>query len=173
MSGCVAPTQLQMTSTPQPKDAPSTAALGRRLLLLATADMRPDGQALGRVGGRLFTSHDVRQWVDRAIADALANEGYVLAEDGALQIEPRILKAYVDSIDVAKTAVLVLEIQFTRGDRTSVKRIYRGQHAGLNWASGDGEVTLSLQRCLSTCLRAAIADVRQLSYPGNDTAWRD
>ena len=155
------------------KDPSSTRAEGRTVALQTVMDARPDGQELGRVGGRPFKSNDVRDWVHAALHETLHHEGYAFADDSAVTLRPKILKAYVDSIDVVKTAVVVLEVSYVRADGRAVRRVYRGQQSGVNWNSGEEEVMGALKKALQTCLRRFVVDVRELTHPGNEALWRE
>jgi uncharacterized lipoprotein YajG len=173
LAGCATSKQLQLTASAAPQTSKTTAAVGREINLLPVIDSRSDPAALGRVAGTLFTSDDASTWLANSIQQSLLTEGYVFSESASFSVQTRILKLYVDSIDIAKTAVLVLEVKFSRADGRAVTRIYRGQQVGINWASGEGEVLASLRKCLTTCLREMIKDVRELSHPANDGLWRD
>lgn len=163
VQGCNAPANLQLTTAPVHPEPRTTVAGQRQLHLLPVVDERHNQDQLGKVAGRRFTSDDLTEWVNVALRDSLQTEGFVSDPTAELTLQPRICKAYVDNVDIAKTAVFVMEFNYTvRGETES--RTYRGQDAVLNWGSGKAEVTASLQRALQKCIRQMIVEVRARTY---------
>ncbi len=105
--------------------------------------------SLGGLAGRSVSSAEVPAWIDGELA-ALASPGFVVVTGPAadvaasLVIRPRLLKAYVDGLNVTKTAVIVLGVDIVAPGGTVTKRLYRGQHASLNWATREDEVVSAL-----------------------------
>jgi hypothetical protein len=127
-------------------------------------DRRPDTDRLGMVGGRQFSSGDVCLWIDQELR-SMASPSFVALEAStpdaapALRLRPRLLKAYVHSVQDAKAAVIVLEVQFIKSDGASWARVFRGQQASMNWFSSKGEVTAALQDAMSVIVSDLKADI--------------
>ncbi len=108
------------------------------------------------MGGRPFSGSDLPAWIDQTML-RLGTEKFRVAasptaqQEIALQVQPRLIKAYVDSITSSKTAVIVIEMEIVRPDGTKWIRHFRGQDAGANWSSGEDEVVASLRRALARC----------------------
>lgn len=145
-----------------------------------------DGRAagseeLGAIGGRPFSAGELVTWVDRELS-GLGTASFTVARQPpaggppALTVRLRVLKAYVQSVNVTKAAVVVLQAQLEQpAGAAPVTRTVRGQHASLNWASGEGEVTEALREALDACLDQLRADVESRLYPGGvpaELVWR-
>jgi hypothetical protein len=165
LTGCTTePAKLSLTSSVTSNR--SVRARGEAVVQVAIApveDQRPHGHSLGQVGGRAFESGELTKWVGEELCALSTTRFACLPLQGtaatSLTLRPRLLKAYVDSVDIAKTAVVVLEIDFIGGDGAIQTHIYRGQLAGANWASTAGEVSRALHTALKRCLVRVQADI--------------
>jgi hypothetical protein len=116
------------------------------------------------VAGRSFSTGGVAAWVDEALGGLsapawFAARGEAPGSPAALTLRPRILKAYVDSLAVTKTAVVVLEVDLAGPSGPAETRRYRGQHASMNWASGEDEVRNGLHAAMADAAQKLSAEV--------------
>jgi len=158
--GCNSPRHVALTLTAADnyRPAPVPAAANQVVARFTPAkDCRLDRTSLGAVGGNIFDTGEVLSWLDQSFQTLGTAHWKAASQDpttGApvVTIHPSLLKLYVDSVSVSKTAVIVIQLDFELpGDKTA-QQIYRGQYAGMNWASGTGEVTSSLHHALDDCL---------------------
>jgi hypothetical protein len=169
--GCLSPAKLDLTDA-TPMIEQKTPAVGAPLVhVVPSQDVRISREDLGVVGGRPFSGKDLPAWIDRAILK-LGTEKFRISTgetqppDAALMIRPRLIKAYVDSITTSKTAVIVIEAEIVRPDGTALTRHFRGQDAGANWGSGEGEVIESLRRALAVCSAKMRVEIEALLTAG-------
>jgi hypothetical protein len=169
--GC-APVRLERAQLSTAAPAPPCAAAGApRVWIAGIVDARPDTSSLGSIGARPVSSADVTAWIDGELA-ALASPGFTARAGGEpnagdrLAVRTRILKAYVDGVNVTKTAVLVLGAELTAPDGAVTRRTYRGQTAGVNWWGSEGEAAAALREAAANCLEQLRADVETLLHPG-------
>jgi hypothetical protein len=161
LTGC-ATTRLELSptpATPSPRRLAQIAAtrVNTVVQLNPVVDQRPSADTLGDVAGRAFNVGQVNPWIDQALHDLVAARFTLRTANDpstpAHTITPRLLKLYVDNVNITKTAVVVLQLDFTAADGTRTEEIYRGQYAGMNWASTEGEVSASLRSALDLCLK--------------------
>jgi hypothetical protein len=170
LAGCAtAPVQLGKAQLAGERRAACAAAGAPRVWFAKTADARPDPATLGTIGGRTFSSGEVAAWVDDELA-AMASPGFTVASGGAanaasLVLRPRILKAYVDGIAVTKTAVVVLGFDIVGPNGEVSSRTYRGQQAGVNWATTEGEGSGALRDAALSCFEQLRADLERVLHP--------
>jgi hypothetical protein len=143
--------------------SPSRDRVIPTVLIAPLEDHRPHGNSLGNVAGRPFQANEPAKWVEQELC-ALSSAQFVcsLATNNAvssLTLRPRLLKAYVNSVDIAKTAVVVVEIDFVEGEGGAQTRVYRGQLTRANWASTESEVENALRTALRRCLAQVRTDI--------------
>ena len=172
LAGCTAPVRLSRSDLMRDESSDDTVDGGlppaprpdaAPIAILPVEDRRPDPNSLGEVGNRSFGSSELKGWVDEQLA-AVASPDFVVVKGPAprpprLTVRPRILKAYVGALDVTKSAVIVIEVEFVPAGGASVSRVFRGQDASLNWGNGQGEVTRALQRATAACLEQIRGDI--------------
>lgn len=166
-SACLSPAELTLArSAPVTSSAKLSTSSTKPVVCVHTIDdQRPLNDELGKVGGRSFSAKDVPAWIEQRFRN-LASPAFTLADTNtatkpALTIRPRILKAYVGSVDITKTAVIVVEVDYIGADDTITSLVYRGQHAAMNWASDEEEVRSALEKALNRCLTRVKADIEQ------------
>jgi hypothetical protein len=129
-------------------------------------DSRTD-TTLGSVAGRPFALGEVSEWLDRELA-SIASPMFVLTkvpESGAtanLTVHPRLLKTYLNSAGTSKMAVVVMQVRFVSPAGVVHARVYRGQHASMNWASAEGEVMNALRDAAAVCRTQIRQDIETL-----------
>ena len=172
LAGCAtAPVEIHRADLSSP-DAASRAPDpdAPRVWIANIEDGRSD-TTLGALAGRSFSSAELPAWIDGELA-ALASPGFAVMTGPApgarasLILRPRLLKAYVDSVNVTKTAVIVLGVDIVALDGTTTARLYRGQHASLNWATSGSEVAGALQDAAASCLEQLRVDLEVRLHPG-------
>ena len=174
MAGCATgPATLSLAPiTPQRVSKPTGATIPT-VTIAPLEDHRPQGNSLGNVGGRLFEANEPAKWIELELR-ALSSSRFVCAGAeidavSTLTLRPRLLKAYVNSLDVAKTAVVVVEIDYVRNDAAPETRVYRGQLTGANWASTKGEVENALRTALKRCLAQVQRDIETQLATASET----
>jgi hypothetical protein len=173
-TGCTnAPATLNLMET---APSPSTRAVSHQIAndkpsirLRPSVDMRPADTGLGNVAGRPFAAENLMPWIDRELAKLAAQTANIIADTSEapdttgseiITVHPRLLKVYVDSVSVARTAVVVLQIDYTTSAGVTETKIFRGQFAGANWASGDNEVKSALKRAFFSCAQKWTDDLK-------------
>ncbi|HTQ30153.1 MAG TPA: hypothetical protein VMI53_02995 [Opitutaceae bacterium] len=157
-SGCNTPetTRLDFTTpagvqgTPV---APSKSSL--RVAWLAVEDQRLDATSLGHIGSRAYVAKSFLPWLDQQLR-AVKGTNFAEAGDPAradLVIKPILLKLYIQNIEVTKSAVVVLRLEFSSHGKSSGQLTCRGQYAGMNWWGSDEEMAGAIQEAFTDCLR--------------------
>lgn len=170
MAGCGTPARLDLTQATPALEQKAPAVNAPLIHVAPAQDLRLNREDLGIVGGRPFSGSDLPAWINQTMV-RLGTEKFRVTtaqtppQDVALQIHPRLIKAYVDSITTSKTAVIVIEVDIVRPDGTTLTRHFRGQDAGANWSSGEGEVIESLRRALARCGTKMRAEIETLLAP--------
>ena len=154
--------QLDLTvpaSTEAPSRASSKSAL--RVAWLATEDKRIDATSLGHVGSGAYVAKSILPWIDQQLC-AVKGTNFAKADDPAkadLVIKPTLLKLYIQNIDITKSAVVVLRLEFSSHGKPSGQFICRGQYAGVNWWNSDEEMVGAIQEAFADCLRNLTASL--------------
>jgi hypothetical protein len=110
------------------------------------------------------TSEELTRWIDEELA-SLSSASFALTRETraeravTLSLHPRLLKAYVDGVEVSKTASIVIEVEFVSAIRPNQSRVFRGQHASLNWWGSRGELATALKEALASCLEQIKAEI--------------
>jgi hypothetical protein len=157
-SGCVPPpARLDLThASVGPVVTVTPLAGAARIRVLPLEDKRMNTDNLGRVAGRVFSANEIGDWANQRL-QRLSSTAFVLVPDGGtgepprLTLQPRLLKTYVDSVSVSKSAVVVIEVEFSSPASPNAVRVYRGQQTNLNWSSSAGELTGALEVALDRC----------------------
>jgi hypothetical protein len=123
-------------------------------------DSRPDSAILGSVGGRPVNAVESARWVESELRRAVAAR-YNLVSDAshALTLQPRLHKLYVSSLDITKTAVVVLELRVIHADGRSTGRYFRGQYSSMNWGSTEGEILEAVRAAVRNCMAQVKAGI--------------
>jgi|GEM_PF-2523403 len=159
LAGCNSTARLDL-SPPASKSEPvrREAKTGAVIVEFATTkDCRLDPEALGSVAGRRFDGDNAGPWIDAGLK-TLDSAYYTVRTDprhppATITAHPTLLKLYVDSVAITKTAVVVIQLDFDLPGNRTATRFYRGQYAGMNWGSGAGEMTSALHLALDDCLK--------------------
>ena len=147
--------QLDLTvpvSADDPSTAPSKSSL--RVAWLAIEDQRLDATSLGHIGNDAYVAKSILPWVNQQLC-AIRGTSFAEAEDPAkadLVIKPTLLKLYIQNINIAKSAVVVLRLEFLRQGKPSGQFTCRGQYTGMNWWNSDEEMAGAIQEAFADCL---------------------
>lgn len=117
-------------------------------------DVRDDTQSLGMLGGRPISVSDSSAWLESGLK-ALADEPAIRmagSDDAEITLRAELQKAYIMSMQVAKTSNVVATLHYDRKGMEDGSQVYRGQDTGVNWGSGAEEAQGSLNRALSDLL---------------------
>ncbi len=127
--------------------------------LLPLVDLRADASIMGAVGRRPVTAAETARWLQSELENALLANYRLGSADGSLiTIEPVLHKLYVSSVDITKTAVVVIELRITDPGGRNHSRHYRGQHASMNWNSTEGEILQAVQAAVRQCMNRIKAE---------------
>jgi len=154
--------QLDLTvpvSTDDPSTAPSKSSL--RVAWLAIEDQRLDATSLGHIGNDAYVAKSILPWVNQQLC-ALRGTNFAEAEDPVkadLVIKPTLLKLYIQNVNIAKSAVVVLRLEFLRQGKPSGQFTCRGQYAGMIWSGSDEEMAGAIQEAFADCLRNLTASL--------------
>jgi hypothetical protein len=170
LAGCGTPAKLDLRQAAPVLEQKLAIAAAPLVHIAPAQDIRSNREDLGIVGGRPFSGSDLSAWINQTML-RLGTEKFrvstsqTIPHDTALEIYPRLVKAYVDSITTSKTAVIVLEVVIIRPDGSKIVRHFRGQDAGVNWSSSEGEVVESLRRALARCGMKMRSEIETLLRP--------
>jgi len=146
------------------------------IVLRPIEDRRPEGmrQQLGVVGGRGVLEKNSAAWVEAALIDLNGhNFRVVKSSDGQAPTgwlaKPRILQLYTSSLNVAKTATVVIELELVGPENKTSIHTYNGRIAAANWGSGEEEIENSLRKALQKCLKQMRSDLELVSQAGAQT----
>ena len=124
-------------------------------------DRRLDRKLLGHIGPQAYVAESILPWIDRQLG-AIHGPDLIIVNNPAkadVVITPYLLKFYLQSIDVTKSAVVVLALKFEPSGQPAQERIYRGQYAGMNWSDSDEEMIGALRAAFSDCLHHIVTDL--------------
>jgi hypothetical protein len=150
VGGCsTAPIVLPAAYTPARAKGQAAPLRGACMLNLAgVRDVRPDPDYSGEVAGRPVVGTHLGSWMTGGLGQLLAPQG-----DATLRVEVDLTKAYFASLNVAKSANLVVRARFFRDGALRGEETLRGADTSTNWASGEAET--------QAALRAALHDLAQ------------
>jgi hypothetical protein len=128
-----------------------------------------DPQVLGQVAGRSVRAPaDTKAWVREIMAD-LKQLGVMVqfgadspAKPSAIDARAELKTAWVSSVTTAKTASVVLSMQYLRGGALLKAADYRGSISRANWNSGDAEIQRMVDSAFTEVLTQVTADLRTL-----------
>jgi hypothetical protein len=155
--GCTHPVKLDLAPPAASRTLPIGSSKAHPALFLGeVTDGRISKDSLGQMGGRSVEAGDLAQAFAAHVARALA-KGWTLtgtkdSADPELRVE--ILKAYVDSVDVSRTAVVVARFSVITPERT-VFRVVRGQYAAMNWWNSGAEAQAAFEHAMERCAAQA------------------
>ncbi len=126
-----------------------------------------DGTVLGQVANRpVRAPPDAQAWM-RSVIGGLQNWGIPVeftdstAEaPGVINTEITLKSAWVASATTAKTANVVLRVEFQQSTTAGQGTDYRGHISSVNWNSNDGELQAMVNRAFDEALSQIAADFR-------------
>lgn len=134
-----------------------------RVNLATIHDVRGDKQSMGTLGNRPVRISDSTVWLRSGFETMRRDSRILLVEPGdadlhlALSIE--LLQAHIASVNMAKTANVAVRVKFAPGAGDASEKLFRGETADVNWASGDGEALDVMNAALSEVVFATHAEV--------------
>lgn len=163
VAGC-APMTASTAYTPRVAMSTAVARVPCTLRVVKVIDDRMDPTVLGNVGGRTVKGPtDAQAWLHSVIG-GLRNTG-ITVEFGEAETTPTDLSAkaelktaWVSSAATAKTASVVLNVQYFRSGSMIKSADYRGSISTPNWSSGQYEIQSMIDRALDQALSQAAAD---------------
>ncbi len=134
-----------------------------RVHLAAIQDVRGDKQSMGMLGARPVRSSDSVAWL-RSGFEAMGSDARILlvgADNAApnLGLTIELLQAHISSVNMAKTANVVVRVKFAPEAGDAAEKLFRGELADVNWGSGDGEALDVMNAALAEVVLAAHAEV--------------
>lgn len=113
-------------------------------------DLRPDPDYLGAVANRPVVGTHLGTWLTSGLERSLA----VSADDAAgLRMEVDLLKAYLISVSVSKSANIVVRARFYRGEELLGEQTLRGANTSGNMASTNAETLRALAQAMQELAR--------------------
>lgn len=152
---------------------PPAAPLACRVAMESPVDSRRDRRTLGNVAGKtVFAPADSAAWLHNVLA-GLATRGVAVQFLAAGEPAPpglagrtELIIAWVTNIRGNKSANVVMRVAVRRDAATVLEREYRGAVAGMNWASGDGEIQRMIDTAFGRLLDDMAPDLLALCAPG-------
>lgn len=175
-AGCAAGTPVTVSSPTAHTPAHAPEAVACPVRVVEIVDDRMDPKTLGEVGGRpVRAPADANAWL-RDVISGLQQYGVVVqfgeetpAPARVIDARAELKTAWVASVTTAKTASVVLTVQYLRAD-TLLKAVdYRGSVSSVNWNSSTGEIQNMLDDAFGQVLRQVTTDVRALCAQTGDT----
>lgn len=131
--------------------------------LASIQDMRGDKQSAGSLGFRPVRLGDSVAWVRSGFESMRRDPRIALVEPGdaaaGLQLNVELLQAHISSMNMAKTANVVVRVKFAPGAHDPSGKLFRGEVADVNWGSGDGEALDVMNAALAEVVLATHAEV--------------
>jgi len=178
LPGCsTSPAELNLCQRANTETKTVTSGDQRQTIVLAPIeDRRPESmrQQLGVVGRRGVLGKDSAAWVEAALIDLNGQNFRVVKSSDAQPltgwlVKPRILQLYTSSLNVAKMATVVIELELVGPENKTSTHVYNGRIAAANWGSGEGEIENSLRKALQKCLKQMRTDLELVSREGVQT----
>jgi hypothetical protein len=138
-----------------------------RLALGEVKDIRPDA-SMGAMGTQVVQVADPAAWTRDGLGALSLNHALEIVPADAhpdLTLKVELVKAYVQAMNTAKSATVVLRVGFV--GRDAAPKIYRGVHTATNWINGAGEMQGALKFALDDAVRQLSADAPGLCAAGH------
>ena len=169
VAGCADRTPVTVTSPAARNPAHLPGAVACPVRVLEIVDDRMDPQTLGEVGGRTVRAPpDAHAWL-RGVIAGLQQFGVAVqfGEDSpaaaqAIDARAELKTAWVASVTTAKTASVVLTVQYSHAVAPLRAVDYRGSVSRMNWNSSAGEIQGMLDDAFTQVLQQVSTDVRAL-----------
>ena len=149
---------------PSAEALPATASVCM-IRLLHVTDSRLDPSTVGMVGPRVVkTPSNFDGWIRSAFA-TLSNDNVRIDSDPqavpteALTMNVELMRAGVQSINVAIATTLVFKVRYLRGDALLKEAVYRGSDTSANWANGESEIQSHFDTVMQQVLGGAREDL--------------
>lgn len=131
-------------------------------------DARRDPELIGVLGNKAVKSPpDSQAWL-RAIVGDLGKRGYAVKFDdaaapaNAISVKVTLHTVWIDAVQANKTASVVMMVEATRPDGTSLSKPVRGSVALVNWINGDGELQDAVNLAFGKALDRMAIELRPL-----------
>jgi hypothetical protein len=173
LAGCVAPGPVVVSlqyAPPEPLESPSLEGSRTRsgpacsAYLADVRDLREDPQSLGAVAEKSVQGKDAAKWVYGAIRSLETNPTLRFtdapaSQPGGLTLQVDLLKAYIMSVNTARTAVVVIKVHYSRDGSPLGDAVHRGSDTGMLWSGNAGESANALNMALSHVLTTLRPDI--------------
>jgi len=175
LGGCYSPVRLDSHYTTPPPPHDNTVYVGTArpvrqqplikcmVYLESVQDQRTDKSSMGNIAGREIDADDMVQWLDSGL-DTLSASGFRIdkatATDDQVVVDVALLKAYMISMGLSKSANMVVRITYKRPDgSTLATQVYRGVDTSVDWTAGEGEMNTAFQRATKQMLDQVDTDL--------------
>jgi hypothetical protein len=122
---------------------------------------------VGQIGLDTYAAARVDLWVAEAL-HKLTKEPFNVAPaelpSTELCIQPKLVRLYIQDVDVTKSAHVVLNLEFFPPGRPSFTKLYRGRHTAMNWWGTNSEMSRALNLALQNCLQQIAADLSAVDH---------
>ena len=118
-------------------------------------DLRWHVPAAGKLSGRAVEVEQVAPWIRQALSSIFSDSRLRFdyrrdqADPTDIVVEVEVLKVYLASLDIDKTADVVLRIRYRRGGVVLGEQIYRGAYASLQFSDGADEAMDALNHAMT------------------------
>ena len=159
---------VQLSQTYSPQDSLGQAGRARaasrapcRVRLVDVKDLRDDPQAAGTFSDRFVHAEDAPAWLRSGLLSISRDPRLAISDQtdtADLAVSVDLLKLYMETINQAKAANVVVRVHFgpsAPGD----EKVYRGAFTSLNWTGVSGEARGALDTALAQVLEAVDQDL--------------
>lgn len=164
LAGCDSPKRTQLTLEAVNSAAPRMGPAARCVCWLPLIDERPDKHVMGQMGRSTFGAEHVDSWVMQALQHGSPGSKLVEAyapDSHTMGVRARLLRLYVQNVDLTKSAQVVIELEYLRAGTEPVRKLYRGRYTGINWWGTDEEIGRAFGRALQDCVKKITDDLVQ------------
>lgn len=162
--GCASPKRNELrleAVAPSPTPAKAGPA-ARRICWLPLIDQRPDKELIGQIGRETYAADHIDRWLMQAlqkISPASRTAETYAPEPNTLGIRARLLRLYIQNVDLTKSAHVVIELEYLRAEAEPVRKLYRGRYTGINWWGTDEEINRAFCSALQDCVDKIAVDL--------------
>ncbi|QUD90043.1 hypothetical protein [Phenylobacterium montanum] len=126
-------------------------------------DLRGDPGTMGEMLNRAVHVTDSATWVRSGLGALAADPHLSIAGDADptadLVLDVDLVKAYLGSQNMAKTANVVLRVRWKRDGGPEDTSVYRGSMTSINWIGGEAEIRGAFNHALSNLTEDLHRDV--------------
>lgn len=133
---------------------------------------------LGDVDGHPVYGDDIVNWLNTGIETfdthgfLIYRQSHGITSDPAhanVEVGIGLLKAYMESIETSKVAMMVVKVTFNRRQtKNSVTRIYRGIDTSIDWLNTVPQINMAFERATEQVLSRIQSDLHDYCSPDSD-----